>query len=62
MGKYMRNPVIEKQAIKKSGPCNLFVGNLLALPVSLSTAIFVGWLLPVGGVLWAAQWCERFGS
>jgi uncharacterized membrane protein HdeD (DUF308 family) len=61
----MHNPLIDKKVIEKFGPYTLFIGFLLIilgavgilLPVlmALSTAIFVGWLLLVGGVLWAVH-------
>lgn len=61
----MNTPIMDKKVIEKFGPYNLFIGILLivlgsigiSLPgvMSLSTAIFVGWLLLVGGVLWAVH-------
>jgi uncharacterized membrane protein HdeD (DUF308 family) len=54
---------LDKKVLDKFGPYTLITGILLIvlgtagiiLPgvMSLSTAIFVGWLLLVGGILWA---------
>jgi uncharacterized membrane protein HdeD (DUF308 family) len=53
---------LDKKVLDKFGPYTLITGILLIvlgtagiiLPgvMSLSTAIFVGWLLLVGGILW----------
>lgn len=61
----MNTPFIDKKVIEKFGPYTLFIGFLLIvlgtvgilLPavMSLSTAFFVGWLLLVGGLLWAVH-------
>ena len=59
---------IDKKVLDKFGPYTLITGILLValgtvgflLPglMSLSTAIFVGWLLLVGGSLWAIHTCK----
>lgn len=59
----MNNLFIDKKILDKFGPYTLITGVLLivlgivgiVLPgvMSLGTAIFVGWLLLVGGTLWA---------
>jgi uncharacterized membrane protein HdeD (DUF308 family) len=61
----MNSPLIDKQVIEKFGPYTLPIGFLLIvlgavgilLPalMAFSTAIFVGWLLLVGSILWAAH-------
>jgi membrane protein HdeD len=61
----MLNPVIDTKVIEKFGPYTLPIGILLIvlgalgilLPalMAFSTAIFVGWILLVGGVLWATH-------
>jgi uncharacterized membrane protein HdeD (DUF308 family) len=61
----MNNSLIDTKVIEKFGPYTLSIGFLLIvlgavgilLPVlmAFSTVIFVGWLLLVGGVLWAAH-------
>lgn len=61
----MQNPLIDTKVIEKFGSYTLSIGFLLIvlgaagilLPalMAFSTAIFVGWILLVGGVLWAAH-------
>ena len=61
----MSNPAVDKVFIEKFGPYSRFIGFLLILlgavgillpaMMSLSTAIFVGWLLLAGGILWAVH-------
>jgi membrane protein HdeD len=66
----MLNPVIDTKAIEKFGPYTLPIGILLIvlgalgilLPalIAFSTAIFVGWLMMIGGVLWAAHTYKHY--